>query len=174
MLPVQVPGKYSSTSAWGTQPRQQSRHLAGIFHEVGKTFSQEFFLSPNDGQINGEEHRNQPCADPPVSRGDSEAHGQDEGTEIERVASISVKSCSRELFIFLQLAGCQRANRKPGNDERRTDEHGCGCRFREPQIERSDSEAQRDTDAARESCPAQASHGFSLAVAVPLQLLRQK
>ena len=111
MLAVQVPGESAGCSHEWREPWNEARDLMGISCEVRKSLPEKSLFVQNHRHVDHDKNQQDRGRDPPVLSSPAEADGQDQRTEIQRIAGIGVRAAGGEFFILLHVAGGEGADK---------------------------------------------------------------
>jgi hypothetical protein len=89
----------------------------GIGVVGGEELAEVLFFQFHDGEVDEDEDGGEDGADPPGLRGDGEAEGGNEGTEIEGVAGMAVGATIDEALIFGEMSGGPGTEGKAGETD---------------------------------------------------------
>ena len=137
----------------GAEPGEDAGDVAGVVLELAEAVTQVGFFGADDGKIDGEEQDDHDGRDPEAARGDGESEGDDEGSEIERVARVGVGAGGGELLVLVDVSGGEGADEDAGSGEEEAGGDRGPGRMREVEVDDGEKESERHADAAGDAGP---------------------
>ena len=89
----------------GSEAREQRGDTIGVGGVIGEDAAEVLLFVLNHGQVDEEEHDGEQCGEPAAASGDSEAGGDEERADVERIARIGVGAAGGELLVLGKAAG---------------------------------------------------------------------
>src|SRR5258706_9410318 len=122
--------------------------------ELRKMGTEKFFLRANDGSVNYEEDACCYQRNPPTSRSDGKASGQDKRSEIKWITRVGIGATHGENFVLFYVARSEGPHRQTEQCDQASGNDGRESWPRQPDVSTRENKSQRHSNTPRYFLPA--------------------
>src|SRR5215471_14783441 len=110
MPAVQIPGESTRCSGNWSEAWNEARNLTPIILKLWKVLAQELLFFKDHRHIDDDKDQEDRSRNQPILSGPTEASGENERTEIQRISRVSIGTGSSEFLVFPYVAGSESAD----------------------------------------------------------------